>query len=105
MRRAAWRDRKVSVVLCYLHAEPGGPIMRAESLLIILVCGLAVLAAPNMSVATPEVPAAAEPAPAHVAAIADAAAYQALQDEADLALALLTQAQGRRSALAQLAGS
>jgi len=103
MRGAIWRDRKVYVVLCYPHAEAGGLTMRAETLLIIIVCGLAFLAAPNMSVATPEMSAAAAPAPDIVASAADETNYRTLQDEADLALALLTQAQGRRIAMAQLA--
>ena len=102
MRGSAWRHRKVCVVLCYPHAEAGGPTMRAESLLILLVCGLAVLAAPNMSGATHRL-VAVEPAPAADVSAADETAYQALQGEADFALALLTQAQGRRIAVAQLA--
>jgi hypothetical protein len=102
MRSVAWRHRKVFVVFCYPHVEAGGPNMRAESLLIILVCGLAVLAAPNMSVATPDVAAVTEAAPVSAGA-ADETGYLALQGEADFALALLTQAQGRRIAMAQLA--
>jgi hypothetical protein len=65
IRRAAWRERKVCVVLCYPQVEPS------------------------------------EAGHAHRAA--DEADYQALQSEADLALAVLTRAQGQRVAMAQLA--
>jgi hypothetical protein len=70
--------------------------MRTVTLLIMLLCGLTSSAAPEMSVAT-------GPAPVIIAGAADEADYQALQSEADLALAVLTRAQGQRVAMAQLA--
>ncbi len=64
--------------------------MRIVPLLVLLICGLPVSAAPEMAVVT---------APAGAAATAaDDANYQALQTEADLALATLRQAEGRRVA-------
>ena len=72
--------------------------MRAVPMLIILLCSLTVSAAPDMSVAT-------EPVAVMAASAADEAEYQTLQSEADLALAVLTQAQGQRIAMAQLAGT
>ena len=70
--------------------------MRAVPMLIILLCSLAASAAPEMSVAT-------EPVPVMAASAADEADYQSLQGEADLALSMLTQAQGQRVAALQLA--
>lgn len=70
--------------------------MRVVPLLVLLVCGLTISAAPDLSVAN-------EPAAAVVASAADEADYQALQQQADLALDLLKLAQERRLAAMQLA--
>ena len=65
--------------------------MRIASMLIILVCSLTASAVPEISIAT-------QPADAVVAGATDEADYQALQNEADLALAMLVQAHGQRIA-------
>jgi len=69
--------------------------MRVVPLLVILLLGLSMSSAPEMSTVA---------APTSVAAgAADDADYQALQIAADVARDALAQAQGRRIALAQLA--
>ena len=73
--------------------------MRVVPLLVLLVCGLSVSVAPDLSTAT-------EPAaPAVVSNDAGQVEYEALQRQADLALDMLRQARERRLATAQLAAN
>ena len=70
--------------------------MRVVSLLVVLVCSFTASAVPELSVAT-------EPTSLVAATAPDAADYEVLQQQADLARDMLMQAQGRRMAMAQLA--
>ena len=70
--------------------------MRVGPMLVLLVVSLGASAAPETSIVT-------EPVAPLLVSAADEATYQALQSEADLARDMLTQAQGQRLAMAQLA--
>ena len=69
--------------------------MRVVPLLVLILCGLTVSAAPDLSVATAPMPAAAS--------LGDDADYMALQQQADQALDMLVQARERRLAALQIA--